>query len=105
MADAALTGLNSSEVASIYASQGERYVVSLVATYPDQDECEDAGVSTPHEAVAYALDLTRDLGSMSTQWCVFDRKTGRHHFIEQGDIPDIGNDFPLTPPDDSEEQR
>lgn len=78
------------EVDSIYVDVDERFVVSLVVGYgkPDNGQPRD-GVSTPEEAAAAALDLTRDEGSGDTVWFVHDRTTGRTHQFEQEDFEEV----------------
>lgn len=67
-------------VDTIYVSDSDRYIVSLVVGY------QDADVESAHEAVAWALELTRDGDRDGTKWFVFDRKTGEGWFVRQGDI-------------------
>lgn len=66
------------ELGNTYADAQDRYVVSLIITYADAD------AASPEEAVAHALDLTRDDNSYDTHWYVFDRHTQTLHLIEQG---------------------
>ena len=66
------------EIGNTYVGEKDRFVVSLVVGYS-----EDDGVKTPEEALAWALELTRDGGSWDTNWYVFDRKTGALHMLEQ----------------------
>lgn len=66
------------EIGNTYVGEKDRFVVSLVVGYS-----EDDGVETPEEALRSALDLTRDGGSWDTNWYVFDRKTGTMHLLEQ----------------------
>ncbi|NMP24410.1 hypothetical protein [Sulfobacillus harzensis] len=67
------------ELGNTYVDPDSRYVVSLVVGYGDDD------VISPEQAVAAALDLTRDEGSYSTHWYVYDRLTKTLHLIEQSD--------------------
>jgi hypothetical protein len=66
------------ELGNTYVGEKDRFVVSLVVGYEESE-----GVSTPEEALASALDLTRDGGSWDTHWYVFDRQTGTLHLFEQ----------------------
>lgn len=67
-----------------YLSPDERFVATLAVSYsPDPHE-----VTTPKEALAAALALTRDDGSDGTQWWVHDRVTGQGRVIEQGEVAD-----------------
>lgn len=86
------------EVDSDYCVIQDRYVVSLVVSYPSEPDY--GGVESPEEAVAYALDLTRDAGSRSTIWFVHDRVTGETHRVEQGDLPIVAP-IALTPQEHS----
>ena len=72
------------ELGNTYLDDGDRFVVSLIVGYRG-DEDEDNPIGTPEQAVAAALDLTRDLGSSDTHWYVFDRRTGGMSLVEQGD--------------------
>jgi hypothetical protein len=58
------------EVSTIYVSDRDRYIVSLIVGYGDGD-----GVTSPHEAADFALQLTTDEGSRDTVWRVYDRET------------------------------
>lgn len=69
------------ETASIYVDPAERYVVSLIVGYGEDDE-----VGGPRDAAYHAVDLTRDQGCDGTRIFVFDRHTGQMHSFEQGDI-------------------
>lgn len=71
---------NIDEVDSIYVDRHERYVVSLVVAYDGET------VRSARHALAAALDLTRDAGSRSTLWFVFDRVTGQMMTMEQSDF-------------------
>lgn len=76
-----------SEGMSIYLNRddiNQRYVVTLAMSYGLPD-----GVSTPKEAAAAALALTRDEGCAETVWFVFDRQTGEHHCFDQGEFESI----------------
>lgn len=65
------------ELGNTYVDPDNRYVVSLIVGYNNND------VVSPAHAVATALDLTRDGDSCSTQWWVYDRHTHTLHLIEQ----------------------
>ena len=65
------------ELGNTYVDPESRYVVSLIVGY-NGDE-----VISPTQAVAAALDLTRDGDSWSTQWWVYDRQTHMLHLVEQ----------------------
>lgn len=77
-----------SEIGNTYASNNDRYIVSLIVGYADASDSDD-GVDSPEAAAAAALELTRDLGSLSTHWYVHDRKTGETRLLEQGDFEDV----------------
>jgi len=66
------------EVSTIYAGDRDRFIVSLVVGYG-----EDDGVSSPRDAAYYALRLTVEDGSEDTVWRVFDRKTGKTYEYTQ----------------------
>ena len=68
------------EVHSIYVHPQNRFVVSLIAGYAG---AEDDDVTTPQEAAAAALALTRDEGSFDTYWCVYDRETQKQDIFTQ----------------------
>ena len=68
------------ELGSTYAESDERFVVSFILTYDPRH-----GVQTPEDAVARALDLTRDDACGDTHWYVFDRQTQTLHLVEQKD--------------------
>lgn len=77
---------NPVEVQTIYVSPNDRFIVSLVVGYDDdQMDGEDFPVS-PKGALAAAISLTRDMGSPDTIWFVYDRKTGETHEFEQGEV-------------------
>lgn len=67
------------EPGNTYVDARSRYVVSLIIGY------DDAEVASPEEAVARALDLTRDDGAAETHWYVYDRHTHTLHLVEQGE--------------------
>jgi hypothetical protein len=67
------------ELGNTYAESGDRYVVSFIVSYGETD------IASPEEAVARALDLTRDHDSRNTHWYVYDRKTRTLHWIKQGE--------------------
>jgi hypothetical protein len=66
------------EIGNTYVGAGDRFVVSLVVGYGENDE-----VTTAREALTNALDLTRDGGCWYSLWYVFDRKTGVLTLMEQ----------------------
>ena len=68
------------ELGNTYVDSDSRYVVSLIVGYTDND------ASSPENAVASAIDLTRDENSYSTHWWVYDRETKTSILIEQGQI-------------------
>lgn len=74
--------INRDEVASIYVEDGDRFVVSLIASYsPTRDSAQ-----TPHMAAEAALDLTRDDNRGGTVWFVYDRHTTVMHKLRQSDF-------------------
>lgn len=79
------------EIATIYVDlERDRYIVSLIVGYSDEDLArdggEDEGEISARAAAAAALDLTRDDGSGDTTWFVYDRQTGETHEFEQSDF-------------------
>lgn len=73
------------ETASIYASHGDRYIVSLIVGYEDED------TKGPRDAADNAVELTRDGSQAGTRWFVFDRETKVLHTYEQSEFD---NRFP-----------
>lgn len=73
------------EVESIYVQPHNRWVVSLVVGYDEED-----GVPDAKDAALSALELTRDGSQAGTQWFVYDRQTGHTHLFEQEEFD--GND-------------
>lgn len=73
---------------SIYVSSAERFVVSLIVGYGDEDleTIGQDGDDPMMKAAAAALGLTTDEGSSGTMWHVHDSKTGIGRFFEQGDF-------------------
>lgn len=65
------------EIGNTYVQDDERYVVSLIVGYHE----DDAG--SVQEAAQAALALTRGEGSDGTHWYVYDRATGVLHLLEQ----------------------
>lgn len=65
---------------TIYVEPEDRFVVALVTSY---------NVQTPKEALAAAIELTRDEGSEGTHWYIFDRETGIGEMYEQSMATDI----------------
>lgn len=86
-------------VATIYDDgEGDRYVVSLIVGYADED-IGTSETTVPRiveanmkEAAKAALDLTRDEGQSDTFWHVYDRKTKKGRFFEQGEFDDPNRD-------------
>jgi hypothetical protein len=72
------------EVESDYVNESNRFVVSFVVGY-DQDEL----LKTPREAAAHALSLIVEGDSDANVWHVFDRKSGNLHRVEQGELSEI----------------
>ncbi len=70
------------EIGNTYVGPEDRFVVSLVVGYNQ----EDSGVRTAKQAARAALQLTLDEGSNDTHWYVFDRKTGVLSLFEQKEI-------------------
>jgi hypothetical protein len=71
--------INANEVRSTYLGALDRFVVSLIVGYGDDD-----GVQTPEEALSAAVRPTQDEDSRGTQWYVHDRHTGITQMFEQG---------------------
>ena len=69
------------DLGNTYVESDERFVVSLVVSYDPRD-----GITSPEDAVAAALALTRDIDSGGTQWYVKDRKNNILHLIEQRSV-------------------
>lgn len=86
---------NQPEVGTIYVTDEDRFVVSLVVGYTDDIVRNNLDGPKPRVeqlakvAASAALQLTRDAGSDGTYWFVFDRRTGRWFEFEQGDFEDI----------------
>ncbi len=57
------------ELGNTYAHPTDRYVVSLIVGYQDDE------AASPHHAAAAALALTQDAGAHDTHWYVYDRQT------------------------------
>lgn len=77
------------ELNTIYLDDKDRYVVSLIVGYTDEDlqPWIEEGDLAPEQAAALgALDLTRDEGAYGTNWFVYDRLTGKMHNLEQRDF-------------------
>lgn len=81
------------EVDTIYVHDEDRFIVSLIVGYSEEDlgyrlvpGDDPESLATPKEAARWALDLTRDEGATGTHWFVFDRKTGRMYVFEQIDF-------------------
>lgn len=70
----------------IYDDPQERWLVELRISYPNDDG--NIGASTPQEAAAAALEMTRDLQCRSTLWVVTDRETGAVYQLEQSTFDD-----------------
>ena len=87
---------NTPEVETQYVDPNDRFIVSMVVGYSDEDirdNFED-GARPRIEAMAKvaasaALQLTRDEGSNGTRWFVFDRKNGQWFAFEQDEFEDI----------------
>ena len=69
------------EVDSTYITDNERFIVSLIVGY-NADEFSP----TAKAACARALSLVTSDDRDSTQWRVFDRKTGKLKMFEQSDF-------------------
>lgn len=78
------------EIDTIYADEKDRFIVSLIVGYSEDDlSGESPGeVSdiTPQQAAAQALDLTRDEGARGTHWFVYDRKERQMFMLEQSEF-------------------
>ena len=84
---------------SVYVLPDDRWVVSLIVSY-SEDELKGSDSSplgrrvtqlrrtgeVARAAATAALDLTRDAGSGSTRWYVFDRATKSGHWFEQDEL-------------------
>lgn len=82
------------EVRTIYVGPNDRWIVSLVVGYDDQQMDGTEFPVTPKGALAAAIMLTRDQGSPDTTWFVYDRATGETFEFEQDDVADIlGGDW------------
>lgn len=77
-------GFGLEETASIYVGDRERYVVSLIVGYEDDE------VKSPLDAARAALALTNDEGASGTHWFVHDRETGERHCFEQREFDPAG---------------
>jgi hypothetical protein len=71
--------INPKEVRSTYLGALDRFVVSLIAGFGEEE-----GIQTPEEALSAAVRLTQDEDSRGTQWYVHDRQTGITQMFEQG---------------------
>lgn len=71
---------NRLEVSSVYVGPGDRYVVSLVVGWSQEQ------ASSMLEAARAALEMTRGPGSEVTHWQVFDRETGETVDLVQQDF-------------------
>jgi len=69
------------EIGNTYVSGRDRYVVSLVVGYSEEDLAE----CSPTEALAQALQLITDEGAAGTHWYVYDRQEKHLYQLEQGD--------------------
>jgi hypothetical protein len=65
------------ETASIYVEPEERYVVSLIVGYSDED------CASSEEAARAALELVTEIGAGGTRWFVYDRKADGMLSFEQ----------------------
>lgn len=65
-----------------YVRSSERFLVVFAVSYPPED------APSVEDAAAAALALTRDGGSASTHWWVYDRHTGEGVTLVQGDFED-----------------
>jgi hypothetical protein len=83
------------EIETIYLMPGERFVVSLVVGYVEDDsdlrtliaEYGDEENPDPRlAAVSAAVNLVTGEGRDGTQWYVWDRETKTGTFVEQGDV-------------------
>lgn len=86
--DGARPELHLSTASSTYVTNDDRFVVMLAASCGESEGDDDPGVHDPVEAAARAFSLTRDLGSLDTQWIVLDRETGQVQVLEQDDFED-----------------
>ena len=71
---------------TIYTTDEDRWVVSLIVSYSEEDTGTKDPVLGIKRACSAALALTRDEGSDGTQWYVYDRRTGIGRFIDQEDF-------------------
>jgi len=78
------------EVGTIYVADSDRFIVSLIVGYSDDDLGTKGTIeSRAKVAAAAALSLTTDDGSPDTYWFVYDRKTRQSFTFEQGEFDEI----------------
>jgi hypothetical protein len=77
-----INGLGLNDVASIYVDDRDRFIVSLIVGYSD-DEARSA-----EQAGALGLMLTQGAQQRSTVWSVYDRVTDTHSRFEQAELQD-----------------
>jgi hypothetical protein len=77
-----INGLGLNDVASIYVDDRDRFIVSLIVGYSD-DEARSA-----EQAGALGLMVTQGPQQRSTVWSVYDRVTDTHSRFEQAELQD-----------------
>ena len=73
------------ELGSTYADSGDRYIVSLIVSHGDHE------ATSPADAVAHTLNLTRDCDADGTHWYVFDRQTRPLHRVLPRDVETLAD--------------
>jgi hypothetical protein len=78
--------IESHEIDSIYTGSLDRYVVSFIVSYGEEDFDQSRFENSPLGAAQAALELTRDDGASDTIWFVYDRETEMMHQFTQGEF-------------------
>lgn len=82
------------EVSTYYASDDDRYIVSLVVGYRHSYDGASPSLESPRAAAYWAYQLTRDEDAGHTLWYVFDRGTRVGQFFDQHEFVNEFGDFP-----------
>lgn len=88
--------LASDRLQTIYVRPSDRYIVSLIAGYPDgrfDDTGERPIINCPSAAAFWAHRLTCDDDAPDTVWCVYDRVTKESVLLEQKELISIGAQY------------